>query len=213
MRLVVTAGPTREWLDAVRFLSNPSSGRMGQAIASAAVRRGHQVALVRGPVALPPPAGLVELREVETTEEMLAACLQLWPRADALVMAAAPADFRPETRLAGKLKKDALGEAISLRLVRTPDILTALARARRPGQLLVGFALEAEQGEAHARAKLERKGLDLIVLNAPSNFAIEHGAAITILGREGVRGRHEGSKDELAERVLEQLERERAIRS
>ncbi len=168
MKLLVSAGPTREPIDQVRFISNRSTGRMGFAVAREAARRGHEVCLVTGPVALAAPER-VERVDVETAREMTEEIFARGPGADAVVMAAAVADYAPRTSVAGKLKKAA--EPLVLRLVRTTDILLELGRKKRPGQTLVGFALEASTGaRAEAERKLREKGLDLVVLNPPSTF-------------------------------------------
>jgi phosphopantothenoylcysteine decarboxylase/phosphopantothenate--cysteine ligase len=164
-RVLVTAGGTREPIDAVRFVGNRSSGRMGFALAEEAARRGAEVTVVAANVALPRRPG-IDYVDVATAAELLTACEARFPRAHVLLMAAAVADYAPARPHGGKLKKGDVGERLQLDLVRTPDVLSALAAARRPGQLLVGFA--AEHGAAaldHARDKLERKGLDAVVAN------------------------------------------------
>ena len=161
MNILVTAGPTREHLDPVRFLSNRSSGRMGYALAEAARDRGHAVVLVSGPVSLPPPTG-VEVVPVVSALDMLGAVAARLAWCDALVMCAAVADWRPETRSPLKLKKRAM--AAELRLVPNPDILAELA-PRKGGRLFIGFAAETHDLLAEAQGKLARKGLDLIVAN------------------------------------------------
>lgn len=161
-RCLITAGPTREPLDPVRFLSNRSSGRMGYALAAAALRAGARVTLVSGPVAIPPPRGARLLR-VETAREMCRATLREARRADLVIMAAAVADYRPASPVRRKIKKRA--ERLVLRLVKTPDILAEIGRRKPRRQVLVGFAAETHELLAHARAKLERKNLDFIVAN------------------------------------------------
>jgi phosphopantothenoylcysteine decarboxylase/phosphopantothenate--cysteine ligase len=168
-RIVVSAGGTREPLDPVRFLGNRSSGRQGVALAAAAAARGAKVTLVAGPMEVPAPDG-VDVVSVGSALQMREAVHAAAPAADAVVMAAAVADFRPAELAAYKIKKtDGVDDAPVVRLVRNPDILAELVAARRPGQLVVGFA--AETGDAaggvldHARAKLARKGCDLLVVN------------------------------------------------
>jgi phosphopantothenoylcysteine decarboxylase/phosphopantothenate--cysteine ligase len=167
--VLVTAGGTREYLDPVRFLGNRSSGRQGQALARAAAARGAEVTLVAANVTLPDPAG-VKVVHVETTAQLRDAVLAATPGADAVVMAAAPADYRPRSVSDTKIKKATDGSAPALDLEQTPDILAEISRDRsRPGSVIVGFA--AETGDAGtsaldlARAKLARKGCDLLVLN------------------------------------------------
>jgi phosphopantothenoylcysteine decarboxylase / phosphopantothenate---cysteine ligase len=165
LKVLVTAGGTREPIDAVRFVGNRSSGRMGFAVAEEAARRGAEVTMVAANVALPRQEG-IEYVDVQTAEELAAACEERFDACDVLVMAAAVADYRPAAPHAGKLKKDEAGEELQLRLVRTTDVLVTLAARRRPGQLLVGFAAEhGEEALASGRAKLERKDLDAVVVN------------------------------------------------
>lgn len=162
MKLLLTAGPTREPIDAVRYIGNRSSGKMGLAVAEAAVERGHAVTAVLGPVELPlPPA--VRRVDVETAEQMRQAVLAEWPSHDVLVMAAAVADYRVAHPTAGKLDRRA--GPVVLELQPNPVIVAEASAARRPGQKVIGFALEAEDGLARARLKLREKGLDLIVVN------------------------------------------------
>lgn len=162
-RVVVTAGGTREAIDPVRYIGNRSSGRMGYEIAAAAWRRGAEVLLVSGPSHLPVPTG-VELRRVESAAQMLDAVRDALPSADALVMAAAVADFRPAEAAARKIKKEA-GGVPRIDLEATADVLRATRDARRPGAVIVGFALETDDAVENGRRKLEGKGLDLLVVN------------------------------------------------
>ncbi|HUQ46487.1 MAG TPA: bifunctional phosphopantothenoylcysteine decarboxylase/phosphopantothenate--cysteine ligase CoaBC [Gemmatimonadaceae bacterium] len=161
--VLVTAGPTREQIDPVRFLSNYSSGKMGVAIAAAAWRRGADVTLVAGPLAVALPVGVTHV-PVQSTTEMRDAVAERLPEADLLVMAAAPADYQPAARATGKLKKT--GSARTLELQETPDILTSTRHVRRDSAIVVGFALETDDLLANATRKLESKGLDMVVLNA-----------------------------------------------
>ena len=196
MRFLVTAGPTREPIDPVRFLSNRSSGRMGYAIAAALRARGHAVTLVSGPVALAAPAG-VDCVPVETAREMLAACERAWPACDGLFAVAAVADFRPAETSARKLKR-AAGEGRSLELVPNPDVLATLA-STKGARLAVGFALESEAGEEEARRKLAAKRLDWVCLNGPAAQGAES-SALLVLGRDGSRtALGPARKEELAE--------------
>ena len=161
-RVLVTAGPTRESLDPVRFLSNHSSGKMGVAIAAAAWRRGADVTLVAGPLAIAPPHD-VRVVHVESTQQMLDAVRAALPDSDVVVMAAAPADFRPTQVAAGKIKKAKRPDAIAIE--NTDDILAGTHDARKKGAVVVGFALETDDVLAHAREKLAAKSLDMIVVN------------------------------------------------
>jgi len=161
--VLVTAGPTREQIDPVRFLSNYSSGKMGVAIAAAAWRRGAHVTLVAGPLSVPVPVGVTHV-PVQSTTEMRDAVATHLGDADVLVMAAAPADYQPTDLAPGKLKKTGASRELELR--ETPDILVSTKSARRPGSVVVGFALETDDLLANARKKLDGKGLDIVVLNA-----------------------------------------------
>lgn len=202
--VVITAGPTREHVDPVRFLSNESSGRMGFAIARAAARRGDRVTLIAGPVHQETPAG-VDRVDVVSARDMLAAVRSAFRDADVLIMAAAVGDWRPARKLAGKWrKKDDGSDTASLELVKNPDILATVARDK--GQrLAIGFALETGDGLRRARAKMKRKGVDYVVLNDASALNSEQ-ATVTILGRDGSERRIDArSKDEIAE-VLVGLE-------
>lgn len=206
-RVVVTAGPTREPVDPVRFLSNRSSGRMGFALAAAAWRRGADVDLITGPTLVPPPMG-PRVHAVETTEQMRSAVQRLLADAALLVMAAAPADFRPREMAATKLKKAALPEALALE--ETPDILRTTIPDRPARCVVVGFALETDSGLENARGKLESKELDLVVLNETgpvSGFDVETNQ-VTLLDRGGEsESLPVLSKDEVAERILDRVER------
>jgi phosphopantothenoylcysteine decarboxylase/phosphopantothenate--cysteine ligase len=204
-RVVVTAGPTREHLDPVRVITNPSSGRMGYALAEAARQRGAEVVLVTGPTELTPPAGLATTR-VETTEDMQRALQSLIPSADALIMSAAPADYRPKQQVDKKRPRSA--GPLTLELEATPDILGSLKR--RKGMVVVGFALETGNGLANARSKLQNKALDFVILND----ATEPGAGfevttnrVTILGRNGTQvDLPLLPKRDVAERILDVVE-------
>ncbi|HEX6751071.1 MAG TPA: bifunctional phosphopantothenoylcysteine decarboxylase/phosphopantothenate--cysteine ligase CoaBC [Longimicrobium sp.] len=163
LHVLVTAGPTREAIDPVRYVGNRSSGRMGYEIAAAAWRRGAEVTLVSGPSRLDPPAA-VERVEVETAEEMRDAVATALPRADVLVMAAAVADFRPSDPAGEKIKKEA-GGVPTIALERTPDVLRDTRGERKQDAVIVGFALETQNAVDNGRKKLESKGLDLLVVN------------------------------------------------
>ena len=201
--VLVTAGPTREAIDPVRFLSNGSTGTMGFALAAAAARRGARVTLVAGPVALPTPPG-VDRVDVTTADDMLEAALA-HADADLVIAAAAVSDYAPAEPSERKLKKGEGG--LTLRLRRTPDVLAALGERKHDGQVLVGFALETHDGEANARAKLERKRLDWIALNHASEPGAGMGSAtnrVTLLGAGDRRVEMETApKAEVAERLLD----------
>jgi phosphopantothenoylcysteine decarboxylase/phosphopantothenate--cysteine ligase len=208
VRVLVTAGGTREPIDAVRYVGNRSSGRMGYALAAEAARRGADVTVVAANVALPAPAG-VEVVPVGTAAELAAACDARFDAADVLLMAAAVADYRPAEPHAGKLKKDATGDALELRLERTEDVLAGLAARRRPGQVLVGFAAEHGDGAvAYGREKLERKGLDAVVVNDVGAPGIGFDSAeneVTVVSRDGDRHVPRGAKSDVAAAVLDSV--------
>jgi phosphopantothenoylcysteine decarboxylase/phosphopantothenate--cysteine ligase len=204
--VLVTAGPTREHLDPVRYLSNPSSGKMGFAVAEAAVRRGARVTLVSGPTFIETPAG-VERIDVESAAQMYDIVMARRD-ADLVIMAAAVADYAPEETSSHKLKKEA-GE-ITLRLQRTRDILREIGERRSDEQILVGFAMETENGLVRAREKLETKHLDWIVLNtvteAGSGFAGDTNR-VTLMNRRGAEEQLPLlSKREVADALLDRIE-------
>ncbi|HYC79304.1 MAG TPA: phosphopantothenoylcysteine decarboxylase [Planctomycetota bacterium] len=208
MKILVSAGPTREWIDDVRFLSNESSGAMGFALAEAARDAGHDVTLVAGPTALKDPSGMRVVR-VESARDMHAACLAAFEDCDAAAMVAAVADYRPQTRAAGKLKKDA--ETLELKLVRNPDILADLGRIRGR-RTLVGFALESSpdaEALAAARAKLVRKGADLVVLNRPATFGGAAAHDVVLVAREEAVPLGTIEKSRLAQLLVRFLETRR----
>ena len=163
LRVLVTAGPTCENIDPVRFITNRSSGKMGYALAEAALRRGAQVTLVTGPVSLTPPQG-AQVEPVRTTEDLLQRMLALAPEQDIVIQAAAPADYRAQQIAPQKLKKQGAG-ALTLTFVPTPDVAKAVGEGKHDGQILVGFAAETETAVENARKKLDSKHLDMIVAN------------------------------------------------
>ena len=187
LRCLITAGPTREFFDPVRFISNPSTGKMGFALATAAKEAGWSVDLVAGPVSLHEPAGVM-VYPVVTAAEMQRQADALFGPCDVLIMTAAVSDWRPKSTAPQKMKKD--GQALTVELEPVPDIVTALAEERRTDQFLVGFAAETENVEANALDKLERKGLDLIAANSVAGsegaFGSDHNKLI-LLGRNGFR--------------------------
>jgi len=162
-KVLITAGPTYEAIDPVRFIGNRSTGKMGYALAAACAEAGAEVVLVSGPTALPSPAGVQRI-QVESAEEMYGACMTHWPGAHMGIFSAAVADYKPESAAEQKIKK--ASAALEIRLTPTPDILAAAGNSKKPGQFLVGFALETDNEIAHAQGKLKRKNADLIVLNS-----------------------------------------------
>ena len=212
LRVLVTAGGTREPIDSVRYVGNRSSGRMGLALAAEAARRGAEVTLVAANVALGVPDG-VRAVAVETAAQLQAAVVEECPHADVLLMAAAVADFRPAQAQDVKIKKSGHDE-LALALEPTTDVLRALANARHPGQILVGFAAEhGEGGLVHARAKLESKGLDAVVLNDISRTDIGFDSEdneVTILTAAGEQAVPLGPKAAVAAAVLDSVDALRA---
>lgn len=202
-RIVITSGPTREHLDDIRFLSNASTGKMGQALARLAARRGANVTLIQGPCALA-PLRRVETVPVVSTKDLLAATLEAALRADAILFAAAPSDFRPRQRRKGKPAREDGGRM--LELVPTPDVAANLGR-RKGVRIHVGFVLEVGGGEARARSKLERKKLDAIILNSPANFGPGGGEAAWLPAEGPVEKLRNDSKATLARGILDRLTR------
>jgi phosphopantothenoylcysteine decarboxylase/phosphopantothenate--cysteine ligase len=203
--VLVTAGPTREKIDPVRYLTNRSSGRMGYAIAEAALRRGARVLLVSGPTALTPP-GAAEVTRAESAEEMRQAVLQLLPQATIVIKTAAVSDYRPKALAPQKLKRSG---PLSLELEPTADILGEIARLKQ-SQLIIGFAAETQNALENARKKLASKSLDAIVVNDVSREGVgfdSHRNAVTIITRHDVVEVPETTKWEVAQRVLDQVVR------
>ncbi len=206
-RLLITAGPTREYADPVRFLSNPSTGKMGYALAAEAAARGAAVTLVSGPTELRAPAG-VELVRVTSAREMHNAVLEHLPAATLFVGSAAVSDFRPELVAAAKVKKEAA--ELSMTLARNPDIIADVVAHRPPGCLVIGFAAESERVEEHAREKLERKHLDLIVANRVGGpggaFGADDNEVTLLWGRDGDERLPRASKAAVAAAILDRID-------
>ena len=210
LHVLVTAGPTREALDPVRFITNHSTGRMGYELARAAMLRGAQVTLVSGPTALEPPP-FVELVRVESAQQMHDAVMAAAPAQDVIIKAAAVADYRPAHTAGEKIKKS--GADLTLELTRTPDILAELGAARRPGQFLCGFAMETRDLLDNARAKLEKKGADMIVANSLREAGAGFGGAtnhVTLVEPTGCTELPLAGKDEVAHRILDRILARRA---
>ncbi len=199
-RVLITSGPTREFLDPVRFLSNSSSGRMGTALATAALAVGFDVVVVSGPVQVMYPPGC-RIRWVQSTQQMLEAAVDEFPGCRGIIAAAAPCDYHMLQPAQHKLKKT--GQPLLLELHETPDILSTLAAMKRADQFSVGFALETEQMLHHGQDKMRRKGCDLMVLNAL--HAMESiDTAVTLIEASGaILDRHVGPKTEVAEAILQ----------
>jgi phosphopantothenoylcysteine decarboxylase/phosphopantothenate--cysteine ligase len=208
--VLITAGPTREKIDPVRYLTNRSSGRMGYALAEAALRRGARVLLVSGPTSITPP-GAAEVTRVESAEEMRDAVMKLLPQSTIVIKTAAVSDYRAKNAAGQKIKRKG---PMTLELESTPDILKELS-AKRTSQILVGFAAETENVLENARQKLLAKNLDLIVVNDVSREGVGFDSdrnAVTIIAREEVVDVPETTKWEVAQRVLDQVVRLRQHR-
>ncbi len=205
-KVLVTAGPTREALDPVRFLTNRSSGRMGYALAEAAARRGAEVTLVSGPVALECPTG-VRREFVESTQDLYCAMERLCREQDVIIQAAAPADYRP-AHIAGQKIKKADGEAMELKLVENPDVAAMVGSKKRPGQVLVAFAAETQNLSENAAKKLNKKNVDFIVGNdvtrPGAGFDVDTNI-ITIFDRSGATELPMMKKTEVADKILDHV--------
>ena len=206
MRIVISAGPTREAIDPVRYITNRSTGKMGYAIAEAARERGLLVTLVSGPVNLLPPEG-VEVINIESAADMAKAMKSAAQTADIIVMAAAVADYRPRQYSTSKVKKS--DGDMCIELERTEDILLSLGKNKRPGQILVGFAAETDDLLKNAQGKLQRKNLDYIAANivgVPGRGFAADNNAITLIGRDGSQTEFAlQSKKNLAEALLQHI--------
>ncbi len=201
MRILVTAGPTREYLDDVRYLSNASSGRMGYAIAQAAINIGWEVVLVSGPVDLSPPINC-EFHAVVTTSQMRDAAVQLFPKCDGVIAVAAVCDYKPKAKIDGKLSKT--GAPITIEMIETDDVLGELG-ANKAHRWVVGFALEAQNPRENALQKLRRKNCDWIVLNAPAAIGSDSNSVEFINGTDAVDLKWSGSKAEVAQELINWL--------
>ena len=205
-RILITAGPTYEKIDPVRFIGNYSSGKMGFAIAAECARRGADVTLVAGPVSLPTPHPSIRRIDVESAREMCEAAVGAFPSCDAAVLSAAVADYRPAVQASSKIKRT--GEGMTIGLEANPDIAATLGKAKKEGQCLAGFALETNDAESNARLKLEKKNLDFIVLNSledkGAGFSCDTNK-VTIIDREGKSEYPLKSKADVAKDVVAHL--------
>ena len=207
-RIMITAGPTYEKIDPVRFIGNYSSGKMGFALAEECARRGAEVILIAGPVSLQGPVFNVQRINVESCQEMYDVAVKTFPQMDAAILCAAVADFRPAEVADQKIKR--VGQTMDIHLVPNPDIAAELGKMKRGGQTLVGFALETNDEEANAQRKLEKKNLDFIVLNSLQNkgtcFRSDENQ-ISIISRTGQRDYERKSKQEVAADIIDELSR------
>lgn len=197
-RVLITSGPTREYLDPIRFISNESSGKMGAALAAAALEQGHEVVVISGPVQISYPSD-AELIQVVTTDELDEAVQVEFPKCDGIIGAAAPCDFRPRNQGDSKIKKT--GHGIVVEFDETSDILREVARSKRDNQWAVGFALETDNGIENAKKKLKEKNLDLIVLNGPGAMNSDSNQ-VRIIADEGVVDEAAGTKRQVANKIL-----------
>lgn len=202
-KILITSGPTRQYLDPVRYLTNASSGRMGAALAEAALKHGHHVVIVSGPVHLEYPRAS-ELHQVVTTDEMLHKVLELFPGCDGLIGAAAPSDYKPRQVSEGKIAKS--GQPLQLELIETEDIVATAAHRKRSNQWVVGFALETEDQRFRAIVKMQRKCCDMMVSNGPS--AIDSTSNdVEILASDGSTLAYaSGDKSTVAEAIIKSLQ-------
>jgi phosphopantothenoylcysteine decarboxylase/phosphopantothenate--cysteine ligase len=198
-RILITSGPTRQYLDPVRYISNASSGQMGSCLAQAALDRGHEVIVVTGPVLVEYPHEAEQIRVV-STEDMLEAATAEFHRCDGLIGAAAPCDYKPIEVADHKIRKT--GEILNLKLVETPDVVASLGAAKLPSQWTVGFALETEDARFRAITKLERKSCDLVVLNGVNAINSSENTVEIIEPSGNVVDTISGSKIEVAQQIL-----------
>jgi phosphopantothenoylcysteine decarboxylase/phosphopantothenate--cysteine ligase len=209
-RILITSGPTRQYIDPVRYLTNASSGRMGRALTAAALDGGHEVIVVSGPVELRYPES-ARVVPVVSTEEMLEACCREFPDCDGMIATAAPCDYRPQHVSSEKISKT--GEPLLLELLETPDVVASLGASKRPEQWLVGFALETNDQHIRALLKLEKKSCDLIVLNGPQAIDSETNV-VEVMNRRGQIVRTlDGSKTIVARGIFDIIQRQLIDRS
>lgn len=202
MKILITAGPTREYIDDVRFLSNASSGRMGYSLAAAALARGHQVELVTGPVEQSAPAGCT-VHRIETTDQLRQRCLELFPECDGVIATAAVCDYRPKERISGKITKT--GHPITLELTETSDVLAELG-GQKGHRWVVGFALESQDPRNNAMRKLRMKNCNCIVLNDTSAIGSLTNTVEVLSPEAETIALFKGTKEEVADRLLGLIE-------
>ncbi len=202
-RILITSGPTRQYFDPVRYLTNASSGRMGACLADAALRRGHQVLIVSGPVEVDYPAG-AEVVWILSTEELLETSERLFPQCDGLIGAAAPCDYRPVHVADHKMSKT--GEPLTLKLIETPDVVATLAARKQAHQWVVGFALETDDRRFRAITKMQKKSCDMMVLNGPEALnSLENQVEILLASGE-TAATSNGPKQKVSDDILQAIE-------
>lgn len=205
MKILITAGPTREYLDPVRFISNLSTGKMGYLISEEAIKRGHKVILISGPTYLKPPDG-IKVVKTTSTEEMKEAVLKYFPEYDVLIMAAAVSDWKPEKKYRGKLKRK---KEWNLKLIPNPDILKEVSKIKKENQIVIGFALETENIEKNALKKLKEKKLDLIIGNTTEFFGEGKPSKVIFISKDGkVKKYKRIKKEKVAEKIVNWIENE-----
>ena len=203
MKILITAGPTREYIDPVRFISNPSTGRMGYLIAGECVKKGYEVILISGPTHLKEP-DKVKYIKVETAEEMRKAVLKYFPQIDILIMSAAVSDWKPAIKVKEKIKRK---KEWKLKLVPNPDILKEATKIKRPGQRIIGFALETGDIIKNAKRKLKEKKLDLIVADTPDFFGEGKAAGVVFIFRDGRTVKFKKTKkEEVVKKIVSLLD-------
>ncbi len=212
LRFLVTAGPTREIIDPVRFLSNHSTGKMGYEVAKAIIKRGGTVTLISGPSTLEAPEGAQRVM-VETAEEMYEAVKEAYPRCDVLIKSAAVSDYRPKTREAQKVKKDSREQEMELVLVRNPDILLEMGKIKAPGKIHVGFAAETENIIEYGKEKIKKKNLDFIVANDVTEEGAGFAHSTNIVHFIDKKGNHrkteKAEKSAIAHEILDEVLKQR----
>jgi phosphopantothenoylcysteine decarboxylase/phosphopantothenate--cysteine ligase len=203
-KILITSGPTRQYLDPVRYLTNASSGRMGAALAAACLERGHEVIIISGPVSVAYPEG-AEVVPVVTTAEMLARAVEIFPSCDGAIGAAAPCDYQPRQVATSKIAKT--GQPLTIELIETKDVVAELGATKKPGQWVVGFALETDDRRFRSIVKLEKKHCDMMVSNGPEaiDSAENH---VEVLAADGeLLDTISGGKEEVARRIIDRIER------
>ncbi|MCD6221137.1 phosphopantothenoylcysteine decarboxylase [bacterium] len=205
MKILITAGPTREYLDPVRFISNPSTGKMGYLISEKAIKRGHKVILISGPTYLKPPDGIKIIKTI-SGNEMKEAVLKYFPEYDVLIMTAAVSDWKPEKKYRGKLKRK---KEWNLKLIPNPDILKEVSKIKKENQIVIGFALETENIEKNALKKLKEKKLDLIIGNTTEFFGEGKPSKVVFISKDGkVKKYKRIKKEKIAEKIVNWIENE-----
>ena len=203
-KILITSGPTRQYIDPVRYISNASSGKMGACLALAALELGHEVIMVSGPVDLAYPAG-AEVVDVVSTDDLLEQCKNLFPQCDGLIGAAAPCDYKPIEVADHKIRKT--GETLELKLVETEDVVAYLGSIKRPDQWTVGFALETEDARFRALSKLIRKACDLVVLNGVTAIDSMENSIEIISAAGEIVDTASGAKQDVARSVLSVIQK------